>query len=207
MSSVTAMPAIRIVSVSRISASSGRRDEVLLQQVVGDRRLHLDAGELAVSSGVATISRVPSAVAPTKTMRVGERGRGRLPLNHVGRRDVTERSLAAAIAEQQVAAAVERHFRAVEDQGRRVDVRGTQRDGVRIVGRHHRGQREARIDSALELDQHRHAPERTVGVGHGVEKAGRASGPRQRRQAADGAGRVENRRLDWRCRAGAGSAG
>ena len=67
---------------------------------------------------------------------------------------------------------------------------------MRIVGRHRRGQRQARIDSALELDQHRHAAERAVGVRYGVEKTRRAGGARQRPQAADCAGGVEDRRLD-----------
>ena len=67
MTSVTAMPAIRIVSVSRIRASSGRDTKSCCSRLSATVACTSTPVNWLVS-GVATISRVPSAVAPTKTM-------------------------------------------------------------------------------------------------------------------------------------------
>ena len=149
----------------------------------------------SVSSGVETTSRVPSAVAPTNTSPWREGAGRHLSAEDVGCREVGERPLLPSISEQKVAPSIERNGSAVENERRRVDVGAAEGDRSRAGRAHDRGQREAWIHAAVILDQERRAPQDAVGVGCGVEEAGRARRLRQLGKTADDAGRVEERRL------------
>src|SRR5512132_3690448 len=76
----------------------------------------------SVSRGVATTSRVPSAVVPTNTILSVNVPAGVWPLST---------SAAATIAQQQIALAVERHGPAVEEQRGGVHVDHAKTDVVR----------------------------------------------------------------------------
>ncbi len=122
-----------------------------------------------------------------------ERSGGKLAAEHVGGRDVRKRAFAAAVAEEQVALAVERDPAFAERERRRVDVRDIQHRVARLHRRAERGDRQRGIDLPVELDHQRSAAKQAVGVGRGVEEPGSAGGLGQRAQAADRAGRVKER--------------
>ena len=164
---------------------------------------------MTVSNGVATTSRVPSAVAPTtRPHRLSERRRGRPPFQDVDRRHVAEACGAAAIAQQQIAAPVERHFTRVEDQRGRVDVGGlAARWRCAPVGRH-RPRRAPRLGyrrpwRSISTGTRRSMPSAS---GTALRKPDPPAALREERQAADDARRAKRRRVDAGAAATGGSA-
>ena len=136
----------------------GALDEILLQQIVGDRRLDFDAGKERIERRRDDLARAEGR-RPDEDDLVLEHVRRQLPAHHVDRRDVGERAFRTAIAEQEIALAVERDGPAVEQQRRRVHVGDAQRHVARAEDRRERGQREARIDLSVALDEDRRAPQ------------------------------------------------
>ena len=145
----------------------------------------------SVSSGVATTSRVPSAVVPTNTILPRSAPAGTWPLRTSAAETVRERPLLPSIAQQQIALAVDRHDPVVDRQHGGIHVGDPKRDVACACRRRDGREREAGIDAAVELGQQRHAPEDAVGVGSGVQKTRRAGRFGQHRQVAHRTGRVK----------------
>ena len=148
----------------------------------------------SVSSGVATTSRVPSAVVPTKTILSRRASRGTVPLSTSAAETVRERTLLAAESQQQVAPGIDRYLPLVDGQFGRVDVRHTKVDLFRADVAHHGAQRQARIDMSVELDDQRYASEDAVRVGRGVQESGGTSRRGEHRQTAHAPSGAE----EWR---------
>ena len=169
------------------------RDEVLLQQVVGDGRLHLDAGKQRVERRGDDLARAEGVGADEDDL-VANRVRRYAAAHHVGRGQIAERPFLPAVAQQQVASRIQRHPDIVNRQHRVVDRRDVQRDVLCARDGRHGRKRQAGIETAAELRHERHPPQDSVGVRRGVEEAGCASRICQNRQVADRVVRREERR-------------
>ena len=141
------------------------------------------------SSGVATTSRTPSAVAPTKTIRPVNVPGGEPPGEHVGGRQVRVGAAGTAQPQQHLAAARRApRVRVAEPQPhacRRRRVRGAGPG----CGQVHGGQRERGIGPAVERASIGTPAQHAVAVGRGVDGARRLAAARPSAHAADRAGR------------------
>jgi len=145
-------------SVSTATACSGRRRKSPRRRLSATVACTSTAAK-SVSSGVATTSLVPSAVVADNTRLLLAKACG--PTRPLSRRprDVGERPLDAAIPDQQMALAVERHGPVVERQPERVRVRNLQFRVTRAGHRPYGRKRQRRVDASVELEQQRHAPQ------------------------------------------------
>ena len=184
---------------NRVEQRADRRamDEILLQQVVGGRRLDFDADELCVERRRHDFAGSESGRADEHDLAAHGVG-GQLAGEDVGRGEIRERPLLAAEAEQQVAAAVERHVAIADRQDGRVGVRDAKHHSSGRACGDHGGEREAGIHAALELRQQGHAAQDPVAIRRGVHESGPARGFREDRQVAHGRRGLEHRRRDRR---------
>ena len=129
----------------------GPADEVLLQQVVGDGGLNLDAGKERVERRRHDLAGAERRRADEHDLVLEGVGAD-LAREHVDGRDVGERPLGAAIAQQQVALAVERHASGCRATATTSSTLATRSDTSRVpVTAATAVSAEARIDVAVEL--------------------------------------------------------
>ena len=76
----------------------------------------------------------------------------------------------AAVAQQQVALAVEGRLLIADFQRRGVDVHDAQRDVARLGGGHHRCERQTGIEASVEPGDQRHTPQNAIGIGRRVQE-------------------------------------
>jgi hypothetical protein len=108
--------------------------EIALQNGVGDGGLHLHADEPRIVWCRHQLLRAQRGGADEHQF-VAERAVGGARVHHIGRRHVREGAPAAAEAQQQVAASVERQRAIADRQRRRVGVDGAQLAGLRLEHR------------------------------------------------------------------------
>ena len=182
-------------------AMLGSRQEIALQQVVCGCGVDLDAGKQRVDRRRHHFARAERR-GPDEDDLVREGFGFARPARTSPAEIVRKRSLRAAIAQQQVALAIESDGAVaaagprVDEQCRVVHVGDADRGRPCAGGHRHRGERERGIHTAVVLDEHRHAPKNAVGIRGRVEESGHTGRIRQALEVTDGAGGVKERLAD-----------
>ena len=174
----------------------GPRQEVALQQIVRGRRMDFHAREERVERSGDDLPR-PERRCPNEHQLVGERPRAHATCQDVGSGHVWERALRTAVPHQQIALAIEGDGAigraSGDDQRGPVHVGDPDRRRPGASGHRYGRERERRINVAVVLDEHGHAPKDAVRIGSGVEEPGDTGRLRETFEIAHRAGRLEER--------------
>ena len=141
---VTINPATERRETSERRSADRTMQEVLLQEVVGDRRLHLYPDKQRVERSGDDFASAERGGADEHDLVANGRLRD-LAAEHIGRREIRERPFLAPVAQQQVALAVHRHEAVVQHEQGGIDRGDPQRGVAHLVGGQHRRRREARV--------------------------------------------------------------
>ena len=154
-----------------MAAARRRRAGGPPRRVSASGGVHLDAGEARVERRSPRRRARPGRWRPTKTTRPATLAGAHAPGQHVGGRDVRIGPARAAKAKEGLPAASSGQRSRSPRRSARLPRRRRFEDECARPASVDRGQRQRRVDAAVEFDEHRHAPQHAVGVGRGVDGA------------------------------------